>query len=127
MFVCYFVSLQPICSIIALAGYVSMYWVQKYCIFNRYKRPVPSSDFVNQAIYQIIDFGPLLYSIGSLTWSNFLPGGIPERAILPNLIALGISVIIVVLPIKLILVGCFFKDETVKLTCYEDYRIIFSS
>lgn len=127
MFVCFYVSLQPICVFAALLGYFLMYWVQKYCMFYRYRRPVPATDFVNQAIYQIIHFGPFIYSLGSLTWSNFMPGGIPEEAVIPNMIALGISVLIFLVPMKLILIGCFFDDKEAKCTMYEDDRITFST
>lgn len=54
-----------------------MYWIQKYCLFNRYRRPVPGTDFVNSAVYRMIMLGPLTYSLGSLTWSNLSPEGIP--------------------------------------------------
>lgn len=112
MFVCYFVSLQPIVSVIALLGFVMMYWVQKYCMFYRYKRPVPGTDFVNRAVYQIIFLGPLVYSLGSLTWSNFDPQGIPKEALLPNLIAAIFSALLVFIPMNTIVAGCCFKDGT---------------
>lgn len=77
MFACFFVSLQPIVPVIVLVGYTLMYWVQKYCLFNRYKRPVPGTDLINKAVYQMIFFCPLIYTLGSLTWANFDPNGIP--------------------------------------------------
>lgn len=127
MFNCFFVSLQPICVVGALLGYFMMYWIQKYCMFYRYRRPVPSSDFVNQAVWQIIHIGPLLYSLGSLTWANFLPEGFPKSAIVPNLIALGFSILLIIVPIKPILMGCFFDEDSAALTYYEENRITFSS
>lgn len=126
MFVCFFVSLQPIVSVIALLGFAMMYWVQKYCMFYRYKRPVPGTDFVNRAVYQIIFLGPLIYSLGSLTWSNFDPKGIPAIALLPNLIAVVFSVLLVLIPMNTIVAGCCFKDGiTVKQTSYETDRMFF--
>ncbi len=118
MFACFYVSLQPICVFIALIGYLLMYWIQKYCMFYRYKRPVPGTDFVNQTVWQIIHLGPLMYSLGSLTWSNFLPNGIPEKAIIPNLIALGFSVLLILVPFKAILMGCLFDEDSATLTKY---------
>jgi hypothetical protein len=47
-----------------------------------------------------------------------MPGGVPTTALLPNLIALGISLLIVLLPINTILVGCFFSDSADKETKY---------
>lgn len=107
MFVCFFVSLQPIVSIIALIGYVAMYWIQKYCLFYRYKRPVPGSDFINRSIYKIIFFGPLIYSLGSLTWANIDPNGIPPEALVPNLISVGLSVILILIPMNALEITCF--------------------
>ena len=110
MFVCFYVSLQPICVFAAMLGYLMMYWAQKYCMFYRYRRPVPASDFINQAVYQFIHFGPFIFSLGSLTWSNFMPDGIPDNAIIPNIVAVCISVLIFVVPIKVILIGCCFEE-----------------
>lgn len=128
MFVCFFVSLQPIVSIIALLGYFLMYWVEKYCLFNREKRPVPGTDFINKAVYQVVFLGPLMYSLGSLTWSNFDPNGIPPEAIIPNLIAVLFSVLLIILPINTLIVGCCIKEDTsVKVTTYDSDRMFFSS
>lgn len=107
LFVCFFVSLQPIISMFAIAGMGMMYWGQKHSLFNRTKRPVPGTDLINVAMSQIILTGGIIYSLGSLTWSNFFPEGIPKYALLPNLIALGISVLMALLPYRAILSKCF--------------------
>ena len=88
-----------------------MYWVQKYCLFNRYRRPVPSTDFVNNAVHRMIMLGPLTYSLGSLTWSNLDTRGFPEEALVPNLIAVGISGLLLFIPIHSIIYGACFSDE----------------
>ena len=103
MFACFYVSLQPIVSFIAIFGIFLYFWVQKWCLFNRYKRPIPGTDFVNDAIYQIIFLGPLIYSLGSLTWSNLDPSGIPPEALIPNLICVGISSLLIFVPMDVIL------------------------
>lgn len=110
MFVCFYVSLQPIISVIAMLGYLMMYWVEKYSLFNRYRRPVPGMDFVNNAVYRMISFGPIVYTFGSLTWANFSPNGIPPEAIIPNLIALGVSVILFCLPFNSIIIAACLGD-----------------
>lgn len=125
MFACFFVSLQPIVSVICLLGFLLMYWVQKYCMFNRYKRPVPGTDLVNTAVYQMIFGGPLIYSLGSLTWSNFDPNGIPKEALLPNIIAAVLSGLLLVLPINTIILACVGDNENVKVTQYEEDRLFF--
>ncbi len=55
-----------------------MFWSQKWALFNRMRRPVPGNDLINTAMGQLIFLGPLAYSLGSLTWSNFFPEGIPK-------------------------------------------------
>ena len=101
-------SLQPIIPVIALLGYLLMYWVQKYCLFNRYRRPTPGTEFVNNAVYQIIYLGPILFCVGSLTWGNFDKDGRQTESLIPNLIALGFAVINYFVPVNTIIIGCCF-------------------
>jgi hypothetical protein len=110
LFVCFFVSLQPILPLFAVTGYFIMYWTQKHALFNRMRRPVPGTDLVNTAMYQLLFLGPMVYSFGSLTWSNFFPGGIPKEALIPNLVALGISIFLSIFPINMIF-DCFQDDK----------------
>jgi len=88
-----------------------MYWIQKYCLFHRYRRPVPGTDFINTAVYQIIYLGPLVFTLGNLTWSNFTENGFPESALYPNLASIGFSFFLLIAPIRSILVKYFFKDN----------------
>jgi len=67
------VSLQPIIPLFAIAGLASMYWAQKYSLFSRCQRPVPGTKIINTAMSQMIYFGTIAYTLGSLTWANFLP------------------------------------------------------
>ena len=60
-----------------MVGFGIMYWAQKYSMFNRMQRPVPGTDLINTAMWQIIYLGGILYALGSLVWSNFMPEGIP--------------------------------------------------
>ena len=78
LFTCYFVSLQPIITFFAFFGKGLMYWAQKYTLFNKMQRPVPGTDLVNVTMFQLILTGGFIYSLGSLTWSNFMPDGIPK-------------------------------------------------
>jgi hypothetical protein len=122
LFVCYFVSLQPIICVFALLGYFIMFWGQKWSLFNRMRRPVPGNDLINTAMNQIIFLGPLVYSLGSLTWSNFLQGGIPAKAIVPNLIAVGISAFMLIFPMTLVIESCISDKKEPEMK-YEDSRI----
>jgi hypothetical protein len=68
-----------------------------------------------------------MYSLGSLTWSNLTPGGIPAAALVPNLIALGLSVIIYCIPYNTIIMGSCFSDNYEMNKKFDDERIIFPS
>lgn len=94
-------SLQPIIAVFGLVGLICMHWVQKYMLFNRHRRPFPGNDLVNTAMYQVIYFGPLVFSLGNLTWSNLLADGAPKSALVPNLIAVGLSAFFAALPYKI--------------------------
>lgn len=50
-----------------------MHWAQKYSLFKRCQRPVPGTKILNTAMSQMIYFGTIAFSLGSLTWANFLP------------------------------------------------------
>lgn len=47
LFVCFFVSLVPIIPLFAVIGYLALYWAQKYCVLNRYKRPSQGNTDIN--------------------------------------------------------------------------------
>lgn len=114
LFTCFFVSLQPIISVFALVGMIMMYWAQKYSVYSRTKRPVPGTTAINTAMYQLIYMGPLFFSLGNFTWSHFLTeeqdyDADPARLI-PNIISVALSVIIFILPYRLIF-ELIFDDE----------------
>ena len=46
-------------------------------MFNRMQRPVPGTDLINTAMWQLIFLGGIFYAFGSLLWSNILEGGVP--------------------------------------------------
>ena len=66
------------------------------------KRPFPGSDLVNTAMYQLIYFGPVIFSLGNLTWSNLVVDGTPETALVPNIISLVLAVVIWLMPYKIV-------------------------
>ena len=42
-------------------------------LFHRAQRPVPGTPAIHTAVSQVIYFGAIAYSLGSMTWANFLP------------------------------------------------------
>lgn len=98
---CFFVSLQPVIVVFAFFGMLIMYWAQKYCLYNRFKRPIPGNNTINTAMYQLIYLGPMSYTLGSFCWSNFLDN--TPSGQLPNIVAAIISIVIFILPYKKII------------------------
>lgn len=126
LFTCFFVSLQPIISVFAAVGMGLMYWTQKNSLFNRMRRPIPGTDMVNLSMFQLIICGGVFYCLGSLTWSNFLPGGIPAQALVPNLIALGVSLLALFMPYNQFLASCLPENLNINRE-YSKNRIILPS
>lgn len=89
-----------------------MYWAQKYYIFSRCSRPVPGTNLVNTAMFQLIYLGPLFYTIGCFCWSHFFPEGTPARAFVAHLVSLILSIVIFLLPFETVSKYVFSdKDE----------------
>lgn len=99
LFTCFFVSLQPIIVVFAIAGLFFFFWTLKYHLFNRCKRPTPGYTSINTAMYQLIFLGPMFYTLGSFCWSHFFQDE-DKIAPTPNIVALIISAVIFVLPYK---------------------------
>jgi hypothetical protein len=95
-------SLQPIIIVFAILGLFLNYWAQKYCLFNRCKRPVPGTRILYDTMVQFIYAGGLFYSLGSLTFINLIPEDIFKNKINPalaaNLIAVGVSALSLFIP-----------------------------
>lgn len=49
-----------------------MYWVQKYVLFNRCKKPPMSTDIINDVMFKLILVGPLFFSFGLIYLKDFI-------------------------------------------------------
>ena len=123
IFVCFFVSLQPIIPLFSLIALLMMYWIEKYSLYARCQRPVPGPDTITSKLYQLIFFGAVAFALGNLTWSWFLPDKGFRNALTPNLITLGISLIIFIFPYeKLVKIEAIREEKD-----YHEKRIYFPS
>lgn len=75
-----------------------MYWIEKYSLFSRSQRPVPGPDNITSKLHQLIFFGPVAFALGNLTWAWFLPDESFRSSLVPNLISLGLALIIFIFP-----------------------------
>ncbi len=94
LWTCFFMPLQPIVIVFSIAGLFLNYWAQKYCLFNRCKRPVPGTRVLYNVMMQFVYAGGLFYSFGSLTFINFIPKSLLFTELKFALIANIISIII---------------------------------
>ena len=77
-------------------------------------------------MWQLIYGGGIVYAFGSLTWANFLPGGIPASALIPNLVALGLGILIALFPYGVIY-SCLFRNREQEALVYKDVRLFLPS
>ena len=77
---------------------ILLYWIQKYNVLNKIKRPIPGTSFINDAMFQLISLGPLFYSLGAITWSHLLDTPSTTAYSLPNLISLGLGITLFIFP-----------------------------
>lgn len=99
-FVCFFSSLQPIIVIFGMFGIFFMYWVQKFNLFHRYRKPAKGGRIINATMVQLISLGPFLFALGNFAWSNFFQAGKPKYAAVPNSLSLLIGLIIFLFPYR---------------------------
>jgi len=111
LFTCFFVSLHPIIPFISLIGLFVGYWVDKYCLLNRCKRPIPGSNFVHKTIFHIVGFGGIAFSLGNLTWFNFFPNIYSPITSISNFVGLAVSLVLVFFPYSLIARHNFINDD----------------
>ena len=49
-----------------------MYWVSKYCLLNRSKRPIPGDNTISATVGQIINLGPIMLGLGAFVFTDIL-------------------------------------------------------
>lgn len=95
-------SLQPVIIAFTILGFLLNYWAIKYSLFHRCKRPVPGTRILYDTMVQFVYAGGLFYSLGSLSFINFIPKDIfaieLNFALIANLIAIGISALSLFIP-----------------------------
>ncbi len=74
----------------------------------------------------MIYFGAIAYTLGSLTWSNFIPQSPFNSALPPNIVAGSFALIIFLLPYETIF-RKIFKSKRMPQVFYADDRIYFTS
>jgi hypothetical protein len=100
---CFFTPLQPIIPLFSIIGILVMYWIQKYCLLRRVKRPIPGSDTINEAVGQIITLGPVMLAVGALIFSDILTDhDFRGFHFLINFISVIISIFFYIFPFKII-------------------------
>jgi hypothetical protein len=95
-----------------------MFYANKYVLFYRASRPKPSSDIINSSLSRILNLSLIVYGLGSLTWTSFVPTDEPKYAIVPNLICVGLGVLLQLVPLELI-IKCVQKSEENRAMVYD--------
>lgn len=113
LFTAFFVTLQPCIAVTSIVGMFMMYWIHKYSLLNRMKRPVPGTDLINAAMGQMVSLGPIFFALGALCWSHLLDGYKVKQGIIayyvPNIIAGGFAALFFIFPFSIIFDKCLPK------------------
>lgn len=125
IYTAFFMSLQPLISIISALGLFLMYLAQKYALLFRSKRPQPSSDRINKALNIVLDFTVCAYAFGSLTWTNFLYTPNRTFALVPNILSLCVGLLLYIIPYNRII--DYMKQEKARGMQYQSWRIFFTT
>lgn len=101
-----------------------MYWVDKYMMLRRCKRPPPGSDIVHHTLIQFVYLCPLFFCVGALVWPWFLKEFHADR-VHPYVIGCIISIVLFLIPMEVIFDALITTDQDYMK--YEDERIRFSA
>jgi hypothetical protein len=124
-------SLQPIVIAFSMAGFFINYWAQKYSLFHRCKRPVPGTRILYNVMVQFVYAGGLFYSLGSLTFINFLPKDVLKTdlrfALVANILSVAFAGVSLFIPYSYIYETWLNAKEKTPDCLYEKEKILFPS
>jgi hypothetical protein len=95
-----------------------MFFANKYVLFYRASRPQPSSDLIELSLSRILSLSVMVYGLGSLTWTSFIPNTEPKYAIVPNLICVSLGLVFILVPLEPI-VRCIKKSGENRAMTYD--------
>lgn len=124
VFTCFYLSLQPIIAAFSAVGLFLMYWVDKYEMIRRSKRPPPGSDIVHHTLLQFIYLCPLLFCLGALVWPWYL-GELNTTRVHPYIVGCVIAGILFLIPMEIIFDNLITTSQ--DHLDYYDSRILFTS
>lgn len=68
VFTSFFLSLVPVIGVVSFVGLIMIYWVSKYNLLKRSKRPAPGTNIVHNSLIQILYLCPIFFTTGALIW-----------------------------------------------------------
>jgi hypothetical protein len=79
-------------------GLVLLYMAYKYSLLRNRRKPTTSKEEIHEELIQIIQLGPIFYSIGSFLWTNIVTQTFVDS--LPNILSFLVSIIIYLIPYR---------------------------
>jgi len=128
-FTCFYITMHPSIVIFTTIGFFCMYWAEKYSLLSRSKRPTPSSSLLEDAMGQLISFGPCVISMGILTWYNLLPpndSDFGNISYISHLVSAGLSLLFFIFPFNSVLDAMCHVPEDYMLD-YDTSRLKLTS
>jgi hypothetical protein len=100
LFNAFFSAMQPFVALFGCVGLLLLYQSKKCLLLKRYSRPEVFGRSVNDLMNSVVDFSPLLFSLGSAMCMNMFKHY--SALLYPNLIGIGFSCVNIFFPLEFI-------------------------
>jgi hypothetical protein len=96
----------PAVAISTLLGYFFMYWVEKYVLLHRSKRPAPNMKVLTSTVQTAMLLGPSIMGFGGFIWVCVYTVDFSSLKFLAYMVEIGLGVLYFLTPYRAIF-KCF--------------------
>lgn len=104
-----------------LLGYFFMFWVEKYVLLHRSKRPATNMKVLTSTVQTAMLLGPLIMAIGGLIWVCVYLMDFTSLKFIAYMVEMGVAVLYFLTP-YLTIFKCFCTVPEEEIITYEDCR-----
>lgn len=105
-FTCFYAPMMPALVVSTLAGYFFMFWVEKYVLLHRSKRPPQNMKTLTSTAQTAMLLGPLIMGIGGFIWVCVFTLDFKSLKFIMYMVQMGLGLLYFVTPYKAIF-KCF--------------------
>lgn len=120
-FSCFYVTIFPGVVIFTLFGSLLMFWVEKYCLLNRSRRPEKIARTLTNSVETLFSMAPFVLWVGHLLWVNAQIPDFSSVIFTGNMILMGLSLLYFITPWHG-LFNCLFRTPEEETLSYDECR-----